>query len=167
MIEDSEFSDTQMTHPAKEDWAWITQRYIDTAWESLPPNIQQTVPKQEVVESMTEQIARMRASHGETNRVYVLRVHTGERAGFVWVGQVSSGFTGQLQALILEIFVEPPFRGRGYGAQLMAQAEGWTRKNGLNRIGLSVAVHNRNAQHLYENQGYKVEMLRMFKDLNT
>jgi ribosomal protein S18 acetylase RimI-like enzyme len=40
------------------------------------------------------------------------------------------------------------------------------REQKLERIGLSVAAHNQVAAGLYENLGYKVETLRMFKILS-
>jgi ribosomal protein S18 acetylase RimI-like enzyme len=115
--------------------------------------------------SLAEQIAKFRGEHGVTNQVFVARSVDDKAVGYVWVGQVRRAFTGTEQAHILNLFVADDFRGQGIGARLMTLAETWARQHKLDRIGLSVATHNKTAIGLYENLEYQTETLRMFKKL--
>lgn len=80
--------------------------------------------------------------------------------------EVKSGFTGAMQAYILNLYVSKEFRGRGIGTHLMDKAEGWARENQYQQIRLSVAFHNANAVGLYKKFGYEMDLVRMFKELN-
>ncbi|HLA06444.1 MAG TPA: GNAT family N-acetyltransferase [Anaerolineales bacterium] len=156
--------DIQIVFPTEADWHWIIERHAETAWASLTSELQAAVSIQVVRESLSEQTAKFRAEHEVTNQVFIAR-NVDEYAGYVWVGQVKSAFIGAMQAYILNIYVADEFRGKGIGTRLMAQAEDWARQQKLERIGLSVAAHNKPAIGLYENLAYKIETLRMFKDL--
>ncbi len=151
--------------PSGDDWSWITEHHVETAWDSLTSNLQQMVSKQVVQECVTDQMTKIREKHGVTNQVFLAHDGEGQRVGFIWVDQVRSAFTGTLHAYILEIFVADEYRGQGIGSLLMAQAETWAREHQLARIGLSVATHNAVAIELYEKLGYETETLRMFKNL--
>ena len=156
--------DIQIGFPTEDDWPWIIERHAETAWASLTPELQAGVSIQVVRESLSEQTAKFRAEHGVTNQVFIAR-NVDEYAGYVWVGQVNSAFTGAMQAHILNLFVVDDFRGRGIGTQLMAKAEEWARQRKLKRIGLSVAVHNTDALGLYQKLKYTTETLRLFKKI--
>ncbi|MBI5033964.1 MAG: GNAT family N-acetyltransferase [Chloroflexi bacterium] len=157
--------DIQIECPGDKDWYWITEKHIETAWASLTSELQHAVSIEMVRDSLAEQIAKFRAEHGVTNQVLVAKSVDSRTVGYVWMGQVKSAFTGTLQAHILNLFVADEFRGQGIGALLMAQAETWARQHKLERIGLSVATHNKTAIGLYENLEYKTETLRMFKNI--
>jgi ribosomal protein S18 acetylase RimI-like enzyme len=152
-------------YPSEEDWAWITEQHVETAWASLPPERQQRVSIQTVQDCIVAQIAELREKHGVTNQVFIARNSHGQSAGFVWVDQIRSGFTGFVQAYILDLFVTEMYRSQGLGRRLMAQAEDWAREHNLTSIGLSVAKHNIAALGLYEKLGYKTETLRLCKRL--
>lgn len=158
-------SDIQIGFPTESDWPWIIERHAETAWASLSPELQAAVSIQVVRDSLMEQTAKFRAEHGVTNQIFIARSIDGKEVGYVWVGQARSAFTGAMQAHILNVYVAEEFRGQGIGARLMAQAEDWARQQKLERIGLSVAAHNKSAIDLYENLEYNIETLRMFKDL--
>jgi ribosomal protein S18 acetylase RimI-like enzyme len=157
--------DIQIGFPKDDDWHWIIERHAETAWASLTPELQVTISIQTVQHSLAEQTAKFRAEHGTSNQVFIARSVAGNEGGYVWVGQVKSAFTGAMQAHILNIYVADEFRGQGIGARLMAQAEDWAREHKLERIGLSVAAHNKSATALYEKLEYRIEILRMFKNL--
>jgi len=152
-------------YPSEDDWAWITEQHVETAWASLPPERQQMTSKQAVQDCIAEQVAESREKHGVTNQVFIARDSNNQTAGFVWVDQIRSGFTGVVQAYILDIFVTEVYRGQGLGRHLMTQAETWAQEYNLPGIGLSVASHNLAAIGLYETLGYKTETLRLFKNL--
>jgi ribosomal protein S18 acetylase RimI-like enzyme len=66
---------------------------------------------------------------------------------------------------LLNQYVAKPYREQGLGHRLMKTAEEWARQQGLSRISLSVGAQNTLAQRLYESLGYKMETLRMTKEL--
>ena len=159
-------TDIRMESPKNGDWDWIMEKHAETAWSSLPPLLQTAVPIQTVRDSLTKQTTELILAHGKTNQVFVARGTDGQLTGYVWVEEVKSGFTGAMQAYILNLYVAEEFRGRGIGARLMDKAEGWARENQYHQIRLSVAFHNTNAVGLYKKLGYEMDLVRMFKELN-
>lgn len=157
--------DVHIGFPNEDDWNWIIERHAETAWASLTPEIRNSMTIQMVRDSLAEQTTKFRAEHGATNQVFIAGSVDGNNAGYIWVGQTRSAFTGSMQAHVLNIFVENEFRGHGIGARLMDQAETWARQNHLERISLSVAVENISALTLYESLDYRPETLRMLKNL--
>lgn len=152
-------------YPLEDDWAWIIEQHFETAWASFPPERQQMLIKQTVRDCVVEQTTALREKHSLSNQIFVARNGNGQHVGFIWVDQIRSGFTGVVQAYILDLFVIENYRGQGLGHRLMAEAETWAQKRNLARIGLSVAKHNIAARGLYEELGYKTETLRLSKSL--
>ena len=156
----------QIEYPTHTDWPWITKTHIETAWQSLGLGVKQMITIDEVSQGLIEQNHNLRLEHGDTNQVFIARHQGEQRAGYVWVGQVGSTFTGKNQAFIINLYVSPEFRGIGIGSILMGKAEEWAHLHNLDRIGLSVAVHNRMAIELYERAGYIAETIRMYKNIS-
>ncbi len=148
---------------AENDWPWIIQGSVESIWESLRSEHRQGVNRKIIREHLNHQIARIRGPNGFPNQVFIARNEKGREIGFIWVAEIRSEFTGQLQAFILDVFVAEPYRGQGLGRCLMETAEEWARQRGLQRITLSVAEHNLPALKLYKALGYQVETLRMSK----
>ncbi len=73
--------------------------------------------------------------------------------------------TGDVQAFVAYMAVEPELRGRGIGAALLAAAEDEARKRGLSYIALMVTEENRAARDLYERAGYVTERRLLCKIL--
>ena len=159
-------NDIQIEYPAHLDWPWITEKHIETAWQSLGSALKQMVTLDEVSQGLNDQNHKLRLEHGDTNQVFMARHQDGQQAGYVWVAQVGSTFTGKNQAFIINLYVAPEFRGKGIGSILMEKAEEWARLHNLDRIGLSVAFHNQAAVELYEKEGYVAEMMRMYKNIS-
>lgn len=86
-----------------------------------------------------------------------------QRVGFIWFSV--RGSEGNKRAFICDIIVEEPYRGKGYGKQLMLYMEQEAKKLGLNRIGLHVFDFNETAIRLYQSLGYKTTDLVMEKDI--
>ena len=159
-------ADIDLETPSDGDWAWITENYVETAWSTLTAERQQRVSKQVVKDCIAGQIANFREKHGMANQVFIARDKNGDHAGFIWVGQSRSGFTGVVQAYILSIYVADAHRGQGLGHLLMSRAEEWAREHKFPSIGLSVAAHNVSAITLYKRLGYETETFRMSKELD-
>jgi len=151
--------------PTDGDWAWITEQYVETAWDSLTEERQHKTSKKVVRDCTLEQITRLIEKHGAENQVFIARDNHDELVGFIWVGQSRSGFTGAVQAYILSVYVTEACRGQGLGRRLMLRAEDWAREHNFKSIGLGVAAHNVSAITLYEKLGYQPETMRMVKDL--
>jgi ribosomal protein S18 acetylase RimI-like enzyme len=56
--------------------------------------------------------------------------------------------------ILYDLFVAPDARRQGVGRALLARAHEWTRAGGAQRVELSTAVDNLQAQALYESMGY-------------
>ena len=149
----------------EDNWLWMMQGMAESIWESLSPECLQEVSQQAVRERLNQQAARIRGPEGFLNQAFIARDEDRQQAGFIWVAKTHSEFTGQPQAFVLDVYVVAPYRGRGLGQRLMETAEEWACQHGLRRVALSVAAHNAPAQSLYEALGYKVETLRMSKEL--
>jgi ribosomal protein S18 acetylase RimI-like enzyme len=163
---------SQMTHsefhiePAREDdWPWIARRQVEIAWLRLEPERQQRLGRQAVEASVARQVERLRHDPGFPSRAFVARADDGTPAGFIWVAKDQNDSTGQMEASLLNQYVDEVYRGQGLGRRLMETAEEWARQQGLSHISLSVGAGNRLGQRLYQSLGYTVETLRMTKKL--
>ncbi|MBP0633421.1 MULTISPECIES: GNAT family N-acetyltransferase [unclassified Cupriavidus] len=68
-------------------------------------------------------------------------------------------------AFILDIFVEPEYRGRGYASRAIPKIEHYARKLGAATIRLHVFGPNHAAQRLYNKLGFTVSHATMVKGL--
>lgn len=148
------------------DWPWIVQGEVEIAWVRLDPEQQRHVGRQAVEEAVARRVQRLRADQDFATLAFVARADDGTLAGFVWVAKDQNDFTGQVQASLLNQYVAEPYRGQGLGHRLLETAEDWARQQGLPRISLSIGARNTLGQKLYESLGYRVETLRMAKQLS-
>jgi GNAT superfamily N-acetyltransferase len=72
-----------------------------------------------------------------------------------------SGAYGRLTGLV----VDEPFRGRGFGKQLMNWIEGWLRDRGAARLTLTSGKQRAEAHRFYRQLGYEETGLRFAKRL--
>lgn len=149
--------------PGEQDWDWIIEKHIQTAWESLPAEIRSNFSLDSIRENLNKQTEKFIEDHGFTNQIFI--IHTGEhaRVGYIWVGKFRNGFTGEDHAHIINIYVKSDFQGKGIGKALLQLAEDWARQQQLRKITLNVASHNLNAIHLYGKIGFQNEAYRMAK----
>ena len=91
-------TDIQISSPKDSDWEWIKEKHAEAAWSSLPPDLQSTVTLQTVRANLTGQTAELLREHGKSNQVFTARMPDGELAGYIWVGEIKSGFTGAAHA---------------------------------------------------------------------
>jgi GNAT superfamily N-acetyltransferase len=69
-------------------------------------------------------------------------------------------------AALMDLYVDPPFRGQGHGSSLLAAAERLAHDSGWQLIGLEVTVanpHNDVARGMYERHGYRESGLGEFE----
>ncbi len=90
----------------------------------------------------------------------------GERAGFLLaLDQLPDEVTGDAQAFIAYMAVEPKHRGAGVGAALLERAEDEARRRGLPYMALMVTDDNASARALYDRAGYVTERRLLCKTL--
>jgi GNAT superfamily N-acetyltransferase len=152
---------------AEDDWPWILPRYAEAAWHSLTRDRQQATSRDRIQAQLAQQVADMRGPDGRPNAAYVAWDEEDRRAGFVWVLESVSGFTGQAFAWVMCVHVERPWRGQGLGRRLMEAAEAWACERGIRQTTLNVSARNAPARGLYDSMGYETESIRMSKALGS
>ena len=153
--------------PTEDDWAWFIPKYGQTAWESMRAHRQNLTSIAEVRENLEKQIERFCCPDGLENVAYVAKDEGGQRIGFIWLIESTSGFTAAAFAWIMCIYVEAGFRGKGIGRKLMELGEKWAGERGLIDIILNVSNENEAAKRLYESMAYEIETRRYIKKLDV
>jgi GNAT superfamily N-acetyltransferase len=85
--------------------------------------------------------------------------------GCLWMGRAIDLSTGNTNANIFLLFVEPNYRRLGIGSALVRYAENWAKVRGDRQIGLQVFQNNQPALTLYQALGYQTQSLWMVKAL--
>jgi ribosomal protein S18 acetylase RimI-like enzyme len=148
------------------DWPWIVQGEVEIAWVRLSAEQQKHVGRQAVEGAVARRVRRLREAQDFATVAFVARADDGTLSGFVWVAKDQNDSTGQLQASLLNQYVAEPYRNQGLGHRLLETAEEWARQQGQPRIYISIGARNTLGQKLYESLGYRVETLRMAKQLS-
>jgi len=116
--------------------------------------------------AVAEKYAGLVAFAYDRSHAALVAEENGTRAGFIlMLDDLPDDVTGDVQAFVAYMAVEPEMRGRGIGAALLAAAEDEARKRGLSYIALMVTEENRAARDLYERAGYVTERRLLCKIL--
>jgi ribosomal protein S18 acetylase RimI-like enzyme len=88
----------------------------------------------------------------------------GKEIGYLWIGlrRTSNPSDG---AWIYDIELYEEFRGKGFGRQLLAEAESQVKSYGVEKLGLNVFGSNTIARNLYESARYQITSQQMTKEL--
>jgi ribosomal protein S18 acetylase RimI-like enzyme len=149
----------------EEDWDFIMPGFVEGTFMAIGPAEREEMGPSTLKERCMAQAEWIRGPQGFFNQAFVARTEDGALVGHVWVARVLNQFTGRSEALLLNLYVEEDFRGRGAAKRLMSVAEGWAAGQDLDRVGLTVAVDNEPAVRLYEEMGYLIENQRMMRRL--
>jgi GNAT superfamily N-acetyltransferase len=84
----------------------------------------------------------------------------------LWMGSAIDQGTGERQAHILLLYVNPEHRRKGIGAALVRYAETWAKMRGDRQIGLQVFETNLPAMSLYQALGYDTQSRWMAKSID-
>jgi diamine N-acetyltransferase len=106
------------------------------------------------VESDARQAALALSREDRFGRLWVARVD-GRAVGYL---AVTLGFSlefGGRDAFIDELYIDPCYRGRGLGRQVIAVAETYCRQNGVRALHLEVERHRAPALKLYRRAGFE------------
>ncbi|MGE8176572.1 GNAT family N-acetyltransferase [Pseudomonas fluorescens] len=98
----------------------------------------------------------------EKNQLWVIKDQE-RRIGELWVAERHTG-AGK-SAFILDIYIDPGERRRGYAKQSLLALESWARQAGCEEVRLHVFGRNDAARRLYEQSGYGIASLTMAKPL--
>jgi ribosomal protein S18 acetylase RimI-like enzyme len=145
----------------EEEWEYMMPGFVEGTFMAMGPGEREDLGPATIRERCAMQAQWIRSPDGFFNQAFVARTADGAMVGHAWVARVLNQFTGRSEALVLNLFVEEDFRGRGAAKQLMDVVEKWAKDQDLERIGLSVAVDNEPAVRLYEEMGYIPENQRM------
>ena len=93
-------------------------------------------------------------SHPEAGAMWLIEAD-GQSAGYLVLTVCASlEFHGRF-ALLDELYIDEPFRGRGLGSQAVEFASQWTRSQGMRALRLEVAHDNTAALALYRKSGFR------------
>ena len=152
--------------PTESDWPWIVQGQAEIAWRRIGRDRQRKVSRQTVEQRVAQRVEQIRGDKGFPTEAFVAKTEDGTQAGYVWVAKTHHDFTGQVEASLLSQYVAEAYHNQGLGQRLMETAQEWARQQGLPRIALSVGERNKVAQSVYKSLGFRVETLRMTKELS-
>ncbi|HEY9839919.1 MAG TPA: GNAT family N-acetyltransferase [Candidatus Obscuribacterales bacterium] len=89
-------------------------------------------------------------------RIWLLK-HAGQVIGYAtlsrWFSTELEGWTAYLD----ELWIEPQWRGKGLGSQVIAKLIAQCRADGLRTLRLELEDWNEGAERLYQRQGFKTE----------
>ncbi|MBI4196962.1 MAG: GNAT family N-acetyltransferase [Deltaproteobacteria bacterium] len=88
---------------------------------------------------------------------------TQKKVGSIWYGVIQEG--AEWQGYLYEIFIEEPFRNKGYASDALRMMEEELKKIGIKKIGLHLFSDNIKALQLYRQLGYREKVLTLFKEL--
>jgi ribosomal protein S18 acetylase RimI-like enzyme len=103
------------------------------------------------------------------DRLFLIAERTtdGVRLGFVYATTLVDFFTAENHGHISDVVVTREAEGQGVGRALMDAAEAWGRERGYRLMTLGVFPQNQRALMLYERLGYRTDVIRMLKVLDT
>ncbi len=114
------------------------------------------------IESVTKVAAESISKRAMGDEVLILS-DGGENAGMLWLGVSADQFTSEPTGYVLGIRVEPGYRDRGVGGEMLAWAESRFREMGLTSVTLNVGSANADAVRFYERCGYVPRSIVMRK----
>lgn len=92
--------------PAKaKDWQWITKGEVEIAWFRLGER-QQEIDRTVFTCYVEQYVTQLREDEGFPNMAFVAYLSAGTPAGFIWVARTHNDFTGQLEAALLNQYVD-------------------------------------------------------------
>lgn len=113
----------------------------------------------------TEVLERVLTTNPSGTVVLVAEDESGTPLGFIHLNTSRDYYTHEAHGHISDIAVASAGEGRGVGRALMAAAEEWARNQGYRWLTLSVFAQNLRARKLYEELGYRVDMMKYLKEV--
>lgn len=99
---------------------------------------------------------------GDPDHSVYVATSGGRVAGFVTVCE-QAHFTGEAEAYVGELVVDPGQQRRGIATALMDAAQAWAASRGLRLVTLHTGAANQGARAFYAHLGYREEDVRLTK----
>lgn len=147
---------------AEHEVTWLLERSTETGWAQLTPAQQQSVAREVVTANAQAMLTQALGTPGAA--AFVLR-EGNEPLGYVVVVVVPDELTGQPTGLLLDVWVDPRYRGRGLAVQLSAAAEGHLRARGIKTARRLIAAHNEASLRHSFKDGCRIERVIVSKEL--
>lgn len=94
---------------------------------------------------------------GPDHQVFFAEDDEGDLAGLIWLARRAPFYVfKERHVWIYNLHIIPRYRRMGLARQLLSKAQEWTRKQGLNSIGLHSVDFNTAARQLYESLGHEL-----------
>ena len=104
-------------------------------------------------------------SSGEDPTVLVAVSNTELVVGFIHLHSLTDYYTERKHGHVADIVVAESQEGRGIGKRLLAAAEHWARAQQFEWLTISVFHQNTKAERMYEQLGFKQDIVRLLKPL--
>lgn len=102
------------------------------------------------------------AAAGDDPIVYVAEMNA-DVAGFIHLHSLEDYYRRRRHGHVADIVVAEDAEGHGIGRHLLAEAEAWSRRLGYDWLSISVFENNTRALALYEQVGFRREIIRLVK----
>ena len=116
-------------------------------------------------QAVTEAIDRALVATPPGSVVFVAEGDDGRPLGFIHVETASDYFTHEAHGHVSDLVVARDGEGRGVGRALMSAAESWARDRGYRLMTLNVFEDNQRARALYDRLGYRLDTMKLVKEL--
>jgi len=150
----------RQARPADREWIL---RQAPRLHEFGPPPFR---PVPAMNDAVTRDIARTIDVPGADRIVFLAEDDAGDPLGFAHVVTTHDFFTGEPHGHLSDLVVDREGEGRGVGRALITAAEAWSRERRHRLFSLNVFEHNTRARTLYERLGYRMDTIKMMKELD-
>ena len=117
-------------------------------------------------EKNRQQIRETIVRHIVSNTVLVAR--DDDIVGFVMFTMETGGYQqDKKRGIIQNLYIEPPYRDSGLGAELLQAAEEKLEQRGAETIGLEVMANNKDARRFYRRLGYEPHRVELEKSVES
>jgi ribosomal protein S18 acetylase RimI-like enzyme len=97
--------------------------------------------------------------------IFVAEDENGALAGFIHLQTGTDYFRDENYGYISDLAVDRAFEGQGIGRLLLEAAQDWARQKSYRMLALYVFAGNLHAQHVYEKNGFKPEVIKYVKTI--
>lgn len=87
--------------------------------------------------------------------------------GFVQLYPTFSSLSMRSNWILNDLYVQPEYRQQGVARRLLQASRALAKERGVGALSLSTAISNKQAQALYESEGYVLDTHFLYYDLNV
>lgn len=146
------------------DLPWLMQMAAQTDWEIMNPDDKATARPEVVYANAHRNLVATLASPGGTA---IVGVDGGRPIGFLLIGIRPDERTGEPQGYMADIYLEPPYRGKGLAKQFHELGEVYLRRLGIRKVTNWVHATNPLGQKASAARGFQLWGVMMEKRLQA